>query len=202
MANQIEVAEILTMLAAAYPRSNVPEQTVLVYSRMLADVPTELLQAAAVRCASSLEFFPSVFQLRRAVTEIRAARAGIPSAYEAWEDLRRAGDGQCSRVVAENGRHIIEKWEYVFRHPIVRRVAEMLGWPREFPGDNPAADRAHYFRAYEETVRLELEREMMPPQVSEAIEGGKNDGKQRRLGAGTIGEVLRRTGRNQGNGNS
>jgi hypothetical protein len=52
-------------------------------------------------------------------------------------------------VVEENGQNFIEYSELKFSHPLVARVAELVGWPRAFPTDMPSADRSQFIKAYE-----------------------------------------------------
>jgi hypothetical protein len=164
------ITEILIILAAAYPRFSLTKDTITAYVAMLKDLDPETLKAAAFYCSSNSSFFPSVFEIRQAVTDIKRKAEQIPSAYEAWEDLLKAGDGKRAVVREENGEYYIDTGPYRFIHPLVERVGRMLGWPRNFPGDNPSTDRAHYFKAYEQTLSEYLSNERMLPEVREYIE--------------------------------
>jgi len=170
MSNKPELAMVLAMLAAAYPRFKLTKETTEVYSQLLSDVPIETLKAAALHCATTCDFFPSVHELRQGVAEIQRRAHNVPSAYEAWQDLKKAGPGYWKKAVEIDGKFYIEEHVYQFIHPIVKQVAEMLGWPSEFPGDNPMADRAHFFKAYDQTVADLMERENMLPELAGYIE--------------------------------
>lgn len=165
------ITEILIILAASYPRFNLTKDTITAYVAMLKDVEPEALKAAAFYCASNSSFFPSVFELRQAVAEINRKAEKIPNAYEAWEDLITAGSGKWAHAIeGEDGRFYIDYGEYQFIHPLVGKVAKMLGWPRMFPGeDNPSTDRAHFFKAYEQAVSEYLASERMLPDVQAYI---------------------------------
>jgi hypothetical protein len=173
MSTSDEVLEILTMLATAYPRFKLEEQTAEVYYRLLRDIPTDQLRAAAVQCASGGDFFPSVHELRQAVSEIHRQAHHIPSAFEAWAELSRAGTGEYKRVAEDNGQYYIETTHVQFSHDLVRRVAEMLGWPQSFPGENQAADRAHFYKTYEQVLAEILADDIQLPEVREFIESSR-----------------------------
>lgn len=170
-----ELGEILNMLSVAYPRFKVPEDTARVYYMLLKDLPVGLLKAAALQCATNGDFFPSVHELRSTANEIQRKAANIPTAYEAWQDLKKAGSGGYSDVKEIDGKFYVERYEHQFIHPVVKEVGEMLGWPREFPGDNPVADRAHFFKAYDQTVAERMADEIRLPEVKNYIEQARHN---------------------------
>jgi hypothetical protein len=188
MPTKIEFAEILGMLAVAFPKFTLKEETISVYSKLLYDIDADELRTAAIECTSRCDFFPSVHELRNIVIDLRCKANKIPTAYEAWEDLRRAGDG-CIYKTGLNPDNTMwyEKREYQFSHPIVKRVAEMLGWPRDFPGaDGISYERTTFIKAYNETLQTLIGREMMLPEVRESIEKNKISGM---IGAGEHGQL-------------
>lgn len=172
MATNQEVFEILTMLAAAYPRSQLNKEAVKAYTLLLQDIDFEELKAGAMDCAAKGTFFPSVHELRRSVVEIRRRTNRVPTAYEAWSEVLAAGTGSRKEVEEgpEGGWIIVEK-KFVFTHPLVEKVARMLGWPSSFPGgDTEMADRAHYLKAYDQTANDAMNYEITLPEVREFIE--------------------------------
>ena len=187
MQNKAEFVKVLALLAAAYPRFTLTKETTEVYSQLLADIPVETLKVAALHCATENDFFPSVHELRKSVGEIARKANNIPSAYEAWQDLRKAGRGSWKEAVEYNGQHYIQEHTYEFIHPLVKHVAQLLGWPSEFPGDNPVADRAHFFKAYDQTVNGVLEDETMLPEIRGFIDRQRQGlpavGKPKEIGA-------------------
>jgi hypothetical protein len=168
------ISEILIVLAAAYPRFTLTKDTMTAYIAMLKDMDPETLKAAAFQCASNSSFFPSVFEIRQAAAEIQRKAENIPTAYEAWDDLNNAGNGYRKMAILKadgyESHYEIETKEYEWLHPLVKRVAEQLGWPRNFPGDNLSTDRAHYFKAYEQELSNYLNDRRMLPEVRGYIE--------------------------------
>src|SRR3990167_10036937 len=126
MSKKTEFVKVLAMLAAAYPRFTMTEETTEVYAQLLADIPIETLRAAALSCATTRDFFPSVHELRQAVAELARKANSIPSAYEAWQDLKKAGRGFYKEVIERDGDYFIEPVIYEFIHPVVKHVAELL----------------------------------------------------------------------------
>ena len=185
MSNPSEILDVLEMLADTYPRFGLSERTVAVYTKLLDDIPIELLRAAAVRCAADCDFFPSVHELRGAVSGIRRIKSGIPTDYEAWQDLLKAIPDHKEWVENPDDKEYGGYFglrAHKFIHPIVRQVGEMLGWPEDFPGDNPTADRSHFIKAYNQAVEKMLDEENMPQELKDFInassqvllgEGGK-----------------------------
>lgn len=162
------------MLASAYPRFSLTDETVATYCLLLEDIPAAELKAAALQCAAGRDFFPSVHELRQAVTDLRRHAAGVPNAIEAWSDLVQSSRSAGGRVVEESGQFYIEHSEYQFIHPIVPHVAGLLGWPDRFPGgpDDLVADRAHFFRAYDQMLAKYLEESARLPEIQQFIDAG------------------------------
>ena len=185
-----KVPKILSMLAVTFPKFELKAETVRVYSLLLDDIPVDILEAAALNCARKLTFFPSVHEIMVEVLEIQRKQNAVPSAYEAWEDLLKGRRGKWKECIEEDGQWFIEERENKFIHPLVTRVAEMLGWPDDFPTDNPVADRAHYFKAYEQTLSSLVNDQMMHPEVRSFLED-KHNGRQI-AGTTTVGQIADR----------
>lgn len=184
MATLSEISKVLTMLAAAYPRFTLTDDTSEVYARLLEDIPIDKLKAAALECATKIDFFPSVHELRNAVNNHARIAQGIPSAYEAWQEVSTARP-EYGELTEEDGQFIIEHHRHQWSHPLVERVARLLGWPDSFPGDNPSADRAHFFKAYDYTLADACDHNMRLPEVTAYIESARSG--PMRLGAGNYG---------------
>lgn len=172
MASPEEVSKILAMLAASYPRFQLTRETIAAYVQLLGDIPAPTLKAAAMQCAASGTFFPSVHELRQAVAQLQRAVHGIPNVYTAWADVNEGVKSEVIKGVEEEGGNFYvttrpRKWS----HPLVERVAKLLGWPHTFPGDNPGVDRAHFIKAYESMLAEELANATQLPAIQEYIAG-------------------------------
>jgi len=174
MNKKVEFTKILVLLAATFPKFAMNEGTTEAYYQLLSDISIDELRAAALQCARNCTFFPSVNEILTEIENIRCTMRGIPTAYEAWEDLIKAGKAYQRYAVMGTDGYKIQQDDYKFLHPLIKRVAEMLGWPKEFPGDSPGVDRAHYFKAYEIELKKMLNMDRMHPNVREFIEQSKS----------------------------
>jgi len=176
MASKKDVAAILALLSAAYPRFTLTENTVATYYLFLKDLGSNDLQIAAKRCASTQEFFPTVYELRQAVAETMREIQRLPGTYEAWDEVVHfPKDGFFSRVVEEKlegnkTQLVIEKCPVIWSHPLVEKVAHQMGWPA-FPDlENLGVDRAHFFRAYEYALDAALRDCVQLPEVKDYVD--------------------------------
>lgn len=174
MASATEVSKIMAILSAAYPRFNSNASTIAAYHEMLKDIPAETLKVAALYCANNSEFFPSVYEIRSAVAEINRQAQNIPNMYQAWDEiLRMPRQMEGSRIVEEDGKYIIEKYQVSFSHPLVEHVAKMMGWPKFPSSDEISVDRAHFFKAYDHMMRDAMKESIKLPEVKAYIESHK-----------------------------
>lgn len=153
MANLDDVSKILTVLTRAYPRYELHPETIAVYCRLLADIDAGMLEAAALECTTKSQWFPSVYELRRAVVDLQKRGNRVPSAIEAWfEVLNAPANGELRQITGEqdqDGRWIILVQKHQFSHPLVESVARNLGWPGRFWTDSLVSDRSKFIAAYE-----------------------------------------------------
>jgi loader and inhibitor of G40P protein len=178
MADAKTISNAIQEIKAAYPRFVVEADTIKVWAVYLSDLPNDLLMAAIRKfiSSSSHAFPPSIPEIRQVATQVKAEIVDMPSSYEAWDDLLRAGNGWHYET-GENpdGSAWMEKTPYKFRHPLVETVARRFGWPDRFPsGDDDMADRAHFFKAYESAMNKTMRAETQLPSVTAYIEGEKN----------------------------
>ena len=177
MASNDEVAKILAMLAASYPRFQLTRETIAAYVQLLGDIPTDALKAGAMHCATSGTFFPSVHELRQAVMNLNRIASNVPDAYTAWHDVSTGPRAEWLKSLSEeDSKFYIDEHPRLWTHPFVERVAKLLGWPDSFPGENVVADRAHFYKAYEQLLDKELSNQGRLPAVQSYI-----DNKSQRL---------------------
>lgn len=158
MATDAEIHKALTLLAAAYPRFDLPEATIKVYQRLLADLDFDLLKAATLQCATLCKFFPTVAEIRDAAVELSTMAEGIPSDIEAWGEINR----EIQRV-HHDGRP-------EFSHPLIEQIVRDLGWRSLCLSDNQIADRARFMDAYEKNLKVSRRRRQMLPEVTGIVD--------------------------------
>lgn len=138
--------EILAVLAAAYPRFELPIATIEVYEQSLADIPVDALHAATLDMVAESKFYPTVAEIRKSAFALMAEQEGTPGAYEAWElTLRYVRQGRGHPIVAQS-----RDWDIP---PLIERAARQVGgWAYLAQADNVAADRARFLEAYERAL--------------------------------------------------
>lgn len=175
-ANTISLA--LKEIKAAYPRFVTDPDTVKIWAVYLVDLPNELLMTAVRKFISSSvhAFPPSIPEIRQMATQVKIDIQDVPTAFEAWEDVLKAGNGwKYETGTNPDGSIWIEKHPYRFRHPLVEEVAKRFGFPDRFPsGDDEMADRAHFFKAYESALSKASRTETQLPTVTAYIESERN----------------------------
>jgi hypothetical protein len=158
MASLKDVGKVLAYLAALYPRYELKVETVRAYHTIVADIEPGLLHAAAIQVASTSKWFPAASELRGAALEIQSRAQGIPSAAEAWREVLAQ--------VGETGSYGVPAFS---RHLTSQAVDALGGWRSLCASDNLVADRAHFFRIYEDLLRRQQEELSLLPQVREAV---------------------------------
>ena len=76
MATEEDVVKVMRYLVAAWPRTEVSEQTVAVYGMHMlrTRLPADVLLLAAINLVDNLQFFPSVAEWRAESLEIASRR--------------------------------------------------------------------------------------------------------------------------------
>lgn len=163
MATKPEIAQLLTIIRAGYPRQAITtiqyNQMVDVWSGLLADLPIAQLTAAAEHHITSSTWFPSLAEIRQGALDLVAPPSDRMSAMEAWQEVRRSfSTAPC--FVTWSG-------------PVVKQAYEAMGgdaWRRSALVDNEPADRARFLQAFEALQRRHRDDHRMLPSVREFVE--------------------------------
>jgi len=160
--NKIQVAQIVGIIASAYPQWKPTVETIEVYVTLLEDLEVLEVKEATMRLVMASEYPPSVSMIRRKVLELRD---GLPlTKTEAWELVMN--------YVHKNGTYNRPTIE----DPITRDVVNSIGWYQICTSTNVDTIRAQFFRLYDElalkitTEKLESRALSIPRQ---GIEGGR-----------------------------
>ncbi len=161
MANFEDIAEIVALLAAAYPNWNATEYTAEVYYQDLMDIPADELKIAAKHCRSEAgrKFAPSVGEIRGAVAELRGYSSNMPTAYQAWQEVQTQ--------LSDNGGDFGNP---VWSNPVVERTVKAIGWRNLRMSEDPISDRARFIQCYEQFSDRAKNDEMLLPEVRGYIE--------------------------------
>jgi hypothetical protein len=172
MATAKDIGKLIAKLSAGYPNFTPNEYTPEVYFEDLQDIPGDLLEIAAQHCRTSpnrdQRFAPSAGEIRLAVADIKRQIQNVPTAIEAWGELLHVPtDEQYKRVTDDN---VIEITPYQWSHPLVRKVAVMLGFPK-FPNwEHESFERVAFLKAYEIELQAYLQKDNQTPQIAQFID--------------------------------
>lgn len=160
-----EVLSIIKQLFAAYPNATVDEEAILMYMRMLGNIPPDELRMAVYQCVSESRFPPDVATI---LETHRSLKGGLieQTPGEAW--------GSVERALAGVGRWGIPK----FKNELTGRVVQMMGWRNLCDSDKPGVDRAQFMKIYEQVAARSQAVDRMLPEVRNYFEANV----QKRLG--------------------
>lgn len=168
MAKLETVLNLMTGLSANYPNYKLTETAVNIYARVLVDLPDDLVEAAAINIMSSPgAFFPTVGDWRNAALDLQWNELGIPSAFEAWEEVirevRRCGDYY--RWTLAQGRK-----DPVWSTPLVERAVECVGYREIHESENLSFIQNHFYKTYDALKNRREKQFRMLPEVKQAVD--------------------------------
>jgi hypothetical protein len=171
-----DMADLIGMLKAAFPNYRPEPETVRVFHHLLADLPKEMLEVAVIACVTEAgrAFAPSVGEIRGKASELRARAERLPSAAEAYlevMDMPADLERHHTQRHDPDGTWVVEVRQRRFSHPLVGKVARELGWPKIFPGNNPAVDRTQFTRAFEAELKQANDQAGEHPAVTAYLRG-------------------------------
>ena len=172
MASKAEIVKVLMVLASAFPnfkpgRTEAERKTRLAemataYHLILGDLDATALMRVAVHLGSTQTFFPAAGEIRRAYFNLQEIAQGIPSADEAWSEVKGLFAQGFSRYNPPRPDDL--------SHPRIYKALEGIGgWLAFCNSSNDAADRARFIQAYETHTKREREEVRMLPQVRELV---------------------------------
>lgn len=181
MANKTAILKTIRMLAALYP-SYAAKRTdrdwidlADAWAVLLADVPDDLLQVAAIDQASRTDdhgrsFFPDAAQVRQAARRIHAAAMNVPDAGAAWSEVMMMIRRGCR---TDHGGWYTDReptrddWST----PMIQDAIDAIGgWTAIRTSSNMPADRARFMDIYAARLDRWQDREYSHPAVRAAVE--------------------------------
>ena len=173
MATPLDIASSINALKTAFPNYQ-PDimATADLWKTIFADMDGETLKTAVLVCLTEKRAFaPSAGEIRVAALDLHAKASGIPDAYFAYDEVcKMPGNMIHKNLISIDGVPYIEERELKFSHPLIEKVARLMGWPKTFPTDMPAADRSQFVKAYEAEVGRYVADAGMLPAVQHYIE--------------------------------
>jgi hypothetical protein len=155
------IAEILTVLAAAYPRFKLPVETIRIYEQTLSDIPVDALHAATLDLVAESKFFPTVSEIRKSAFALMAQDDGTLDAYSAWAiTLDFVRDGRGNPITGK-----VRKWD--IPPEVEQAVRQIGGWSYLAQTENIVADRARFLECFDRAVEKQEYKIRQLPQIAE-----------------------------------
>jgi hypothetical protein len=144
-----EIGRILAVLKAAWPDRKVLGDTLTAYGSALGDLPYEAVDAAVKQWLHTGKFFPAPSELRELAL---AGAIGLPSAEEAWGEVRRA--------IGEIGMYRVPRWTTW----VLDQTVETLGWRSicTTEEDNVGTLRAQFRNTYQNIAKRQQQGDARP----------------------------------------
>jgi hypothetical protein len=153
--------ELIGLLCASYPSASIPAETVKAYARLLSDLDPAELEPVVLHQVATSRFFPTVAELRQAVSERRLA---LPTREDAWARVSASKDDVPIGELTEPERAALE------------HVGGRFGIRSS---EEPSILRAQFLKAYDAERRRAVEVEnvtaIAPPGERRAIAARTGD---------------------------
>jgi len=146
-----EIAKILAVLAAAYPKFEVDDVKVQVWYEMLGDLEYSIVNIAIKKLIMQNTFPPSIAEVRKAVTELMNPEQVTSS--EAWGEVTRA---------IRNYGYYCEEEALASMSPITAQLVRYMGWREICMSEDIGVIRGQFLKMYQQ-VRERDRREMLLP---------------------------------------
>ncbi len=156
-----ETIKLLSLTTANFPGMQEKDlkPTLLLWEKMLVDIPYQLAEMALIKVLTTAKFFPTIAEIREAITEITTPDR--PSPMEAWEQVRKA--------IREYG-YYREEQALVSLPPVTRDVVKSLGWKEICLSENPEIIRAQFRQAYEVVSNRQHKEDLLPSGFFQQLE--------------------------------
>lgn len=96
--------KLINLLSASFARDNIKTPTIIVYVKMLADVPDELLEYSVNECIQTCKFFPTIAEIREKANNY--ANNNSKSPIKEWSDVEK----EIRNALKHNGQYTPPTW--------------------------------------------------------------------------------------------
>ena len=161
MAGSKLVAKLMAVMSSNYANYKLTKEAIVFYSRILHDIPDDILEASALDiCSKPGAFFPSAGDWRQNALDLKLAKSGVPMAIEAWEEAKH----ECGRC-GEYWRYTEGKKYPEYSHPLIEETVKAIGYVNILESDNIEVLRAQFMKAYDAFKNRSQESQRMLPDV-------------------------------------
>lgn len=153
-----EVAKLLVVLAASYPRFEVDDVKVQVWYEMLGDLDYAVASMVVKKIIMQNTFPPAIAEVRKAVTELMNPEQVTSS--EAWGEVTRA---------IRNYGYYREEEALASMSPITAQLVRYMGWREICMSEDIGVIRGQFLRMYEQIATREQEKHLLPSEMQVEI---------------------------------
>lgn len=154
-----EVAKILTVLAAVYPKFEVDDLKVQVWHEMLGDLDYATANMAVKKLILENTFAPSIAEVRKAVMGILTPNG--MTAAEGWGEVERA-----IRIYG----YYRETEALESMSPSVAKVVKCIGWQNICLNEEPGVVRGQFLKMYAQVAEREQKELLLPAGLRNQIQ--------------------------------
>lgn len=162
MATVQDIAGVVALInATGYAGFEPTEWTLEVYRVTLQDLERDWLMGATLEAIAEpgRKFAPTPGDIRLCAWNILRRRQGLPDAFQAWEEVRRA--------FRSHGKDKFPE----FSSLLIVEAVRSLGWRSMCESENEVSERARFLECYKEVQQRAVENEMRLPAVKALIGG-------------------------------
>ena len=153
-----EVAKLLAVLAASYPKFEVDDLKVQVWYEMLGDLDYAVASMAVKKIIMQNTFPPAIAEVRKAAAELTNPENLTSS--EAWGEVTRA---------IRNYGYYREGEALASMSPTTAQVVRYMGWREICMSEDIGVIRGQFLRMYEQIATREQEKQLLSPTMQAEI---------------------------------
>lgn len=155
-----EVAKLLAVLAAAYPRFEVNELTEQVWFEMLQDIPYQVAQVAVKKLILESSYPPAIADVRKQVAEIVTPPENQLDGATAW--------GEVINAIHWYGYYRQDE-ALASMSPLTAEVVKYMGWQEICLSEEPSVIRGQFLKMYEQLSRRKQQEMLLPANLKKQI---------------------------------
>jgi len=157
-----EIAKLLAVLAASYPKFEVDDLKVHVWHEMLQDIPYDVAQVAVKKIILEKTFAPSIAEFREEVINLTSPSRET-NAAEAWWEVKQA--------IKNYGFYRESEALESLSSEAARKAVQYMGWQELCLSEDPEGVlRAQFMRIYEQVADREKKQAMLSEHLQQAIQ--------------------------------
>lgn len=158
MTTKSDIAKLLTLIAAAWPRFEPSADKVNIWHEMLNDIPSPVLGASIKRLIAEREWPPSISDVRKEAIGLLEPEKITPA--EAW--------GQVQNAVKTYGYYRAKEGVSTLS-PRVKKAVDCIGWSNICNSENVSVIRGQFMKMYEQIQEQEYKERILPKELRREV---------------------------------